>query len=349
MERYIGIDVHAMSCTIAVLGPSGRRLRNDVVETNGRALVSYLKLIPGDKHVVMEEGTQSEWLYEILRPHVVDVVVTLPGRSFGSKSDKIDASALAEGLRIGAIKRRVHKDIGAFGRLRELARVYIKLVQDHVRAQNRLHAIFRSRGETSEGLMEVKPTEWVSWAKRLPARKRDAAEMLFDEMQAIASLRQRAESEMLAEAKKHQIWRMLQTCPGLGPIRTAQLISIVMSPARFRTSRQFWAYCGLAVVTRSSDDWSKTSRGDWHRKNPTPRGLNRNHNHVLKEIFAGAAQTVAGKSQDDSLRKQYDAMITRGLKPPIARITLARKIAAIVLAMWKTGEAFNSAKHQSQK
>ncbi|MEO8181040.1 MAG: hypothetical protein ABI895_19565, partial [Deltaproteobacteria bacterium] len=39
MDRYIGMDVHAMSCTLTIVGPSGRQLKSDVVETNGQASV----------------------------------------------------------------------------------------------------------------------------------------------------------------------------------------------------------------------------------------------------------------------------------------------------------------------
>jgi hypothetical protein len=48
---------------------SGKRLTSHVVETNGQALVEQLKMIPGNKHVCLEEGTQSAWVYEILSPH----------------------------------------------------------------------------------------------------------------------------------------------------------------------------------------------------------------------------------------------------------------------------------------
>jgi predicted NBD/HSP70 family sugar kinase len=36
MERYIGLDVHATSCTAAVIDGQGKRLRSYVIETNGR-------------------------------------------------------------------------------------------------------------------------------------------------------------------------------------------------------------------------------------------------------------------------------------------------------------------------
>ena len=54
MERYIGLDAHGSSCTLGVIGPSGRKLRKDVMETNGAALVKYLQSIPGRKHLCLE-------------------------------------------------------------------------------------------------------------------------------------------------------------------------------------------------------------------------------------------------------------------------------------------------------
>ena len=75
MERYIGLDAHAASCTLAVISQTGRRLKDFPVETNGQALVEAIRMIPGRKHLVLEEGLQSAWLYETLRPHVDEIVV----------------------------------------------------------------------------------------------------------------------------------------------------------------------------------------------------------------------------------------------------------------------------------
>ena len=74
-------------------------------------------------------------------------------------------------------------------------------------------------------------------------------------MEELVPLRDEAEEWLLKESKSHPIIRKLRTGPGMGPIRTAQLVAIVGTPDRFRTSRQFWSYCGLAIVTRSSSDW----------------------------------------------------------------------------------------------
>ena len=56
MERYLGLDVHAQSCTLAVISQAGKRLKDVVVETNGQALIEAVQIIPGRKHLCIEEG-----------------------------------------------------------------------------------------------------------------------------------------------------------------------------------------------------------------------------------------------------------------------------------------------------
>ncbi len=70
MDRYIGLDAHTSSCTVAVLGPSGRKLQCQVLETNAKALIGFLETIPKNRRLIFEEGTHSNWLYEVLAPHV---------------------------------------------------------------------------------------------------------------------------------------------------------------------------------------------------------------------------------------------------------------------------------------
>lgn len=84
--RYIGLDAPASSCTLAVVGPSGKRLGSHVVETNARALIEVLRGIPRNRHVCLEEGTLSGWLYEVLEPDVEETGVR---KSRGPKSDKV--------------------------------------------------------------------------------------------------------------------------------------------------------------------------------------------------------------------------------------------------------------------
>ena len=299
MDRYIGLDAHASSCTVAVIGPSGRRLQSQVLETNARVLISFLKTIPKPRHLCLEEGTHASWLHEMLAPHVQEIVVAGVRQSRGPKDDKRDAFGLAEGLRIGAVKTRVYKGIGQFGQLRELSRGYSMVVGDSVRVKNRIKSLYRSRGIPTSGKEVYAPAAREKWVRKLPAKTRPLAKIFYQELEGVQNLRKRAEKEMLAEARKHKITRILMTCPGIGAVRVAQMLPIVVTPYRFSNKRSFWAYGGLAIVMRSSSDWVRARDGKWVRMPvQQTRGLNRNHNPTLKQVFKGAAMTVIQRARD---------------------------------------------------
>jgi hypothetical protein len=161
------------------------------------------------------------------------------------------------------------------------------------------------------------------------------------ELEALEGLKAEAEKALLQEAHRHPIARILETAPGLGPVRVALLLPIVITPWRFRTKRQFWAYCGFAIVTRSSADWLRVD-GRWVKARVLQtRGLNFNHNHTLKALFKGAATTVIAHSGPNPLQTGYERLLANGTKPNLAKLTVARQIAAIVLAMWKTEATYD--------
>ncbi|XYH98400.1 IS110 family transposase [Sorangium sp. So ce1128] len=347
MKRYIGLDVHATSTTFAVLSESGKRLGTHVVETNGQALVERLKTIAGDKYVVLEEGTQSAWLHEILSPHAKDVVVTAIGESRGQKDDARDAYKLADDLRTGAIKQRVFKDVGQYKRLRELSRTHTMIVRDVVRIQNRLKSLYRSRGIAVSRRSVYSESGRQEALRRLPEAVRGAASMLYAQYDAVEPIRRQAEKALVAESHRHPISRVLETCPGLGPIRSAQIIPVVVSPMRFRTRRQLWSSSGLGVVMRSSSDWVPREDGGWKRAEvKQTRGLNDNHNHVLKNVFKGAATTVITLLKDEPLHKDYQRQLAAGTKPNLAKLTVARKVAAIALSMWTSKGEYDPTKRR---
>jgi len=239
VDRHIGLDAHASSCTIAVVGPSGRRLQSQVLETNARVLIEFLKTIPQPRHLCLEEGTHSHWLHEVLAPQVEEIVVVGVAERRGSKDDQRDAFGLAEAMRVGTIETYVYKGLGEFGVLRELSRAYAMIVDDSVRVQNRLKSLFRSRGISTEGKEVYRASAREAWMKKLPVKMRSPGQLLSEELDAIRALQKRAGQAMLAESHRHKISRILETCPGLGPIRIAQLLPIVVTPYRFSSKRAF--------------------------------------------------------------------------------------------------------------
>jgi hypothetical protein len=60
----------------------------------------------------------------------------------------------------------------------------------------------------------------------------------------------------------------------------------------------------------------------------------------MKNLFKSAATTASIRA--GVLREFYLELLAKGMRPEMARLTLARKIAAIALKIWKKGEAFNT-------
>jgi hypothetical protein len=104
------------------------------------------------------------------------------------------------------------------------------------------------------------------------------------------------------------------------------------------------------VVRRSSADWGRDpTTGSWTRQQLTAtRGLNRNRNPLLKKVFKGAAMTVITKLPNHPLHADYERQLAAGIKPNLARLTLARRIASMALAMWKHKEDYDPAKQRPQ-
>jgi transposase len=172
---------------------------------------------------------------------------------------------------------------------------------------------------------------------------------LYEAYDGLEAQRKAAHKTLIKESHRHRISHILETCPGLGEIRVAQLLAIVVSPQRFRTRQQFWAYCGLGIVMRSSSDWVQEPSGRW-AKVPVKqtRGLNWNHNRLLKHVFKGAATTVIAHHQSP-MCETYDRQLKEGIKPNLAKLTIARKVAATALAMWKQEEVYQPDKSKPKR
>jgi transposase len=346
MERYIGLDVHMQSTTVAVVGASGKRIRRLVVETTGQGVLEAIKGVAGQRRVCLEEGTQSEWLAELLEPHVEELVVFVPEKSRGPKSDEADAWAMAEKLRVGALRKCVFKPAGAMLGLRAAVRRHGMVLGDVVRVKNRLRGLYRSRGLYQGGGAMFRPSKRQAWERKLPDPLGKTAALLGTELDALEQLRGEAESSLVEEAGRHAAVRRLMTAPAIGVVRAAQIVATVVTPYRFRTKRQFWSYCGLGIVTRSSADWVRSPGGKFVRMRTfQARGLNGNRNGLLKLVFKCAAHQICRQMTSDPLHQHFVRLVDAGTKRNLATLTIARRLAATVLAMWKHQEDYDPARH----
>ncbi len=256
--KYIGMDVHKATTVIAVLNSEERIVAESIIETTATAILDFIKSQRGTLHVAFEEGTQAAWLYDLIRPHAANVVVCNSRKNAprpGIKADKPDARRLAKLLREGTLTPVYHGEASTRA-LKELVQNYTAVVQDGTRLKNRLKALFRGRGIACNGSGVYDPAERNEWLAQLDTDAvRTRATTLWDELDCVELICKVAKEEMVDEARKHAAIKILRSVPGIGLVRAAVILGIACTPHRFRTKRQFWAYCGMAVISETSAEY----------------------------------------------------------------------------------------------
>jgi len=341
--QYVGIDVHQATLVCHVKDAGGRTTIESKVATRREAIESFIRGLAGRVHVAFEEGTQAQWLFELLQPLTEQVIVCDPRKiaTKGNKDDQRDAEHICELLRLNALQPVFHGRTDPT--LKELVRSYENLLEDSLRVMLRIRALYRSRAIPTKSRSVYHPAKRSEWLAQIADRGgRMRAEQLYALLDTMLDLRRKARTAVLRQACNARPYRLLRSIPGIGPLRAAELMAIIGDPHRFRTKRQLWQYAGLGVVTRSSGEWitdAATGRIRRSARPPLTRGLNQNFNRPLKKVLKMAAHDAAGRS--GPVHQLYARLVEHGVRPEMAYLTIARKLAAIVLAVWKKGASFD--------
>ena len=168
--KYIGMDVHKESISIAVMNGAGKIVMECVIETKASMILQFIDGLRGDLHVTFEEGTSAAWLYDLLKPHVTKLVVCDPRKNAsmreGNQNDKIDARRLAELLRLNHLSPVYHGEHGLRS-LKELVRSYLTITKDLGRVMSRVKAIYRSWAIPCTGKQVYAPRHRAEWLGKI--------------------------------------------------------------------------------------------------------------------------------------------------------------------------------------
>jgi transposase len=326
MGKYIGMDAHMSTCTFCVMDESGLELDNTTIRTNGRLIINYLRGIKGSKSLVFEECELSNWLYEIAKDEVDELIVCNPvaNKEYKKKkTDKLDARKLAKLLR-GNFLTPVYHDGSKRERFRGLMSGYQDLVNDTVRFKNRYKSLFRRSGIKVDGERIYKDRDMLKEIERPDFRFIGIQlHYLLEKMDESLTLYQ----QQIIRSRKHfkEIGN-LASIPGIGDIQAAKIVSQVVNPGRFPNKYKYFSYCGLVRHKRESGEKRYGTEKIWG-------------NRTLKCVYKMAGhQAIKGTS---ALRKYYDHLLRKGLSENKAYNAVCRKIAAISLSVWRNNRKYD--------
>ena len=327
MKYYIGLDAHKSTCTAVVVKENGEQVLRETFDTTEANLQRFLAKIEGEKSLALEESSLSQWLYLILKPQVEHLVVCNPvflAKKQGAKTDYRDALHLAQELRGNHLKP-VYHDNSKFMELRALVNSYNDLIENIVATKLRLKALFRSYGLNTDESDFYRNREQI---KNLPNDVlKFVAESYFTQMEALESQKNEYAVHFHKNKQRFRQIRNLCTIPGIREVRANIIAAIICSPHRFASKHQFWGYCMLVRHIQMSGGKIYGNRRVHGRKE-------------LRDVFVGCAESAI--RGENSLRDYYDALRARGIAHKEAKLAVARKIAAIALAVLKNNDTFHN-------
>lgn len=356
-STWVGMDVHADSIRIAVLGDRGEETRQEyeiVPDSKGMLnLLKRLKALPGKVHCVYEAGPCGYELYRYLNNHGIECVIVAPSlipRKPGDrvKTDRRDARKLARLYRAGELTVVEVPDEKREA-LRDLVRAREDLVEDVMRRRHRLlkyllrhgHRYREGKAWTERFWRWVEEIEWEEGPPQLVIMEyRVGLEQSVEQLNRLTQA-----IEELAEAKGYQVEvQRLKTFRGIQTVTAMTVLAEVGSLKRYPKASAFMAAIGLVPSECSSG--SQTRRGSitktgnahlrrvlveaaWHYRHH-PGGSRR-----LKERRKGQPAEVVAIAQKADLRlyRKFHRLVQRGKPSAIAAVSVARELAGFLWAM----------------
>ena len=115
-KKYVGMDVHHATISVAVRDSSGKLIMESIIETKAATILEFIGGLNGSLSVTFEEGTGASWLYDLVKPHVAELIICDARKNAllkgGNQNDKVDARKLSELLRAGLLSPVYHGERG---------------------------------------------------------------------------------------------------------------------------------------------------------------------------------------------------------------------------------------------
>lgn len=323
MDHYIGLDAHSKTCTFVRVDRDGNILDQGKFATNERNLIAFAKDLEGRKSLVLEETNVAHWMFCVMKDQFDKIVVChaahLPKKS-GPKTDYRDALHLAHQLRSNNLTSVFHEDSFLMN-LRAIVMGYEDVAVRSAVLIHKLKAMLRSEGlPTQSAHLTSAHGNKINEIKNLS--KRFVAETMFNELTEAKARKLEYKKQFERNAKDDKVIGLLTTVPGIGPTRANIIAALIASPHRFQNKHRLWSYSKLVRHTDVSDGHILKYR--------TPHGRTE-----LKAAFMAAAHQIIFRNKS-ALKDYYEHLLdNKGLDEKKARKALARKVAAICLAIMK--------------
>lgn len=329
---YGAIDLHMRYSQIRVVDEQGAVLRDQRVVTTRERLVKGFDGL-GTVRILLEAGTESEWVAQALEAAGHPVIVADPNYApmYGErhrrvKTDRRDVAALAEANRRGWY-RAAHRTSAAQRTTRQVLRARRQIVQMRSGAVAVIRALVKQEGYRLRHCgAERVPAQLETVG--LPAALSGIVAPLVRMIERATTEITTLDAQLQARAAADPLVQRLQTVPGVGLVVALTFRAQLDDVGRFRHAGQVSAAIGL--VPREDSSAERRHRG--HITKAGPR--------ELRSLLVQAAWACWRSKQSATLRAWAEQVAARRGRR-IAVVALARRLSRLLYALWRDGTSFD--------
>jgi transposase len=340
MKKYAALDVSMELTAVCVVDECGTKIVEGKVATDPDAIATWLtEKTDGLAKVGMETGPLAVWLWNELAARGLPIVC-LDARHASAalammpnKTDRHDAAGLAQIVRTGWYKEVAIKSHGAYV-VRALLSARDVLVGIRARIENEIRGLLKTFGVMfgkKVGGFSRRAEEIVAGELATAPEIKHIVEALLEARRSIADRIKALDSRVRAVAKQNATARLFMTAPGVGAVIALSVASAYDDASRFRRSSSVGAYLGLTPRRYESGEVSRNGR------------ISKRGNKLTRTHLYEAANVILTREVAFSSLKAWGLRLAKSAGFKKAKVAVARKLAVILHAMWKTNTPFRYA------
>jgi transposase len=331
----VGVDLGDQWSHYCILDLEGETLAEGQLRTTPQDVAEFFQALNAAR-VVLEVGTHSAWVQEVICSCGHEVLVANPRLMDGSKrrkrkNDRIDANKLA---RLGRVDpQSLHPMRHRSKEVRQdlvMLRARDALVSARTELINAMRGLVKSMGarlpkcsspsfaQKAEGAVPLEIREALMPLVRLTAALSNSIQEYDEKIEKLGS-------------EKYGHTALLRQVKGVGPITALAYVLTLERPDRFVRSRDVGPYLGLVPKQEDSGD------------SQPQLGISKAGDTMVRKLLVGSAHYIMGPfGPDTDLRRYGLRLCERGGKNAKKRaaVAVARKLAVLLHRLWVSGEVY---------
>jgi transposase len=332
--EYGAIDLHSRKTLIRIVDEDGAVTLDRTIATTREGFAQVFGA-RARMRVLLETGTESEWVAQAIEAAGHEVVVADPNYALmygvtvrAVKTDRRDVAALAEACRLGVF-RVAHRTSAAQRDIRRQLRVREQFIRMRTQAINLVRAQLRQEG------YRLPPGSSATTAARcraltLTPALRETLAPVLGLLDDLAPRIKACDAAVATRATADPVVRRLMTAPGVGPVVGLTYRAVIDDVARFPDASTSTAFLGL--VPREDSSGTRRRKGGITKRGPT----------ALRVLLIQAAWGIWRQRQGRAALHAWVERLAARRGRRIAIVALARRLARILYAMWRDGCEYRS-------